>query len=281
MTSRAFTLKNAWLERARMETEEARRRAQAGDPNATVSKFGAAYMLGIAPETLKDWRNRVPPWGPAPIPRPAIAGYDMTRVAHRYRWVDVEAFAEKRANGEAMAEAQERQIKAAVPQIAAGALYDRARAEARAAAARPAPSRNASAIERERARIFARAAARGLMGLMRNDALPGAAFDALNAPTDWVIDAAGRIHAHAWLGTAVLPPGDWEVLEATPIEALDYDWANPEERADVKRFIEDRVERFQFALQRQRDRLEAAELRRMARPHLAPAVPGSRGTRPV
>lgn len=264
MTSRAFTLKAAWIDRARMETDEARRRAQAGDATATVTKFGAAYMLGVAPDTLKDWRNRVPPWGPAPIPRPAIAGYDMTRVAHRYRWVDVEAFAEKLANGEALAEERERKAKAAFPRIASGALYDRARAQAKAAAVKPAPSGSTSAIEQQRARIFARAAARGLMGLMTTDAMPGAAFDAIGATTDWIIDGAGRIHAHAWLGTAVLPPGEWEVLEASPIDALGYEWSEPEARADVKRFIEDRMERFQFSLTRQRMRLEEADLRRVA-----------------
>jgi hypothetical protein len=281
MTSRAFLLKQALIERARAETDDARRRAQAGDPHATVTKFGAAYILGIAPDTLKDWRNRVPPWGPSPIPRPVIGGYDMTRVAHRYRWIDVEAWAEKLASGEVLAEAQATKNAATAQSIKADARRLDAMAKSKAIAALPATSRSATLEDRQRARILARAAAHGFMSLMQQDATPGAAFDVLNNPTDWIIDQAGRIHSHAWLGTAVLPPTEWEVLEASPSEALGYEWAEPEARADVKRFIEDRFDRFQVALVRQRQLLEEAELRQVARGSIRTAQPRQPGTRKV
>lgn len=87
-------------DKGRQEVEHAYEKVASGIPasDILITKLGVSYILGVSHHTLKDWRLKKPPYGPAIVPPPSNNYMDNSRIAKKYRFSEVLSFAKARSS---------------------------------------------------------------------------------------------------------------------------------------------------------------------------------------
>lgn len=99
--------------KGQQEVLDAQERVSVGvDPQTILlTKWGLSYLAQVSIETLKDWRLRVPPYGPTPIAPDPNNYMDNKRIATKYRYPDVLSFIKERSSAPEVRTALEQKRK--------------------------------------------------------------------------------------------------------------------------------------------------------------------------